>query len=130
MSERPMAERTQSDRVFLRGVELHATHGLLEEEARLGQRFIVDIDWWLDAGDAAAHDDYSETVGYEKVFEVIHEVSAGHRFHILEAFAQAIAEAVLARFPRVEKVRVELHKPSAPIAGIFRDAGVEITRTR
>lgn len=119
-----------SDRIFLRGVELHAHHGLHPEEARLGQRFIVDVDWWLDTGPAAAHDNYGETVGYEKVFEVVHEVSSGHRFHILEAFAQAIAEAVLTRYPRVDKVRVEVHKPAAPIAGIFRDAGVEIVRSR
>ncbi len=119
-----------SDRVFLRGVELHAYHGLHEEEARLGQRFIVDVDWWLDAASAAAHDEYNETVGYDKVFEVIHAVSSGRRFHLLEALAQAIAETVLARYPRVQKVRVELHKPSAPIPGIFRDAGVEITRGR
>ncbi|MBS9478851.1 dihydroneopterin aldolase [Ancylobacter radicis] len=119
-----------SDRIFLRGIELHAHHGLHEEEARLGQRFIIDIDWWLDADPAARADDYGSTVGYEKVFALVHEVSSGHRFHILEALAQAIAETVLTRYPRVEKVRVELHKPSAPIAGIFRDAGVEITRTR
>lgn len=119
-----------SDRIFLRGIELHAHHGLYEEEARLGQRFIVDIDWWLDAAPAATHDSYDETVGYEKVFAAVHDVSSGQRFHILEAFAQAIAQEILSRFPRVEKVRVEVHKPGAPIAGIFRDAGVEITRTR
>ena len=119
-----------SDRIFLRGIELHAHHGLFEEEARLGQRFIVDIDWWLDTAPAAAHANYDETVGYEKVFAIVHEVSSGHRFHILEALAEAIAATVLERYGRVEKVRVEVHKPSAPIAGIFRDAGVEITRLR
>lgn len=119
-----------SYRVFLRGVELHAYHGLHEEEARLGQRFVVDVDWWLDADAAAAQDDYEATVGYDKVFEVIHEVSSGHRFRLLEALAREIADTVLARYPRVEKVRVELHKPAAPIPGIFRDAGVEITRAR
>lgn len=119
-----------SDRIFLRGIELHAHHGLHEEEARLGQRFIVDVDWWLDAAPAAAADDYGATVGYEKVFALVHEVSSSHRFHILEALAQAIAQAVLERYPAVQRVRVELHKPSAPIAGIFRDAGVEITRSR
>lgn len=119
-----------SDRIFLRGIELHAHHGLHEEEARLGQRFIVDVDWWLNAVPAATADDYGATVGYEKVFALVHEVSSGRRFHILEALAQAIAETVLERYPVVDKVRVELHKPSAPIAGIFRDAGVEITRSR
>ncbi|MCS0494151.1 dihydroneopterin aldolase [Ancylobacter mangrovi] len=119
-----------SDRIFLRGVELHAHHGLHEEEARLGQRFVVDIDWWLDTRPAAAADDYELTVGYEKVFAVIHEVSTGRRFQMIEAFADAIAAAVLARYSSVEKVRVEVHKPAAPIAGIFRDAGVEVTRKR
>ena len=119
-----------SDRIFLRGIELHAYHGLYEEEARLGQRFVVDVDWWLDAHPAAEHDDYAETVGYEKVFETVHAVSTGHRFHILEAFAEAIAGEILRRYARVEKVRVEVHKPHAPIPGVLRDVGVEIVRGR
>jgi dihydroneopterin aldolase len=119
-----------SDRIFLRGVELHAYHGLHEEEARLGQRFVIDMDWWVDTTSAAAHDNYRDTVGYEKVFALIHDISSGRRFQLLEALGEAIARAVLERHPTVEKVRVEIHKPSAPIAGIFRDAGVEITRAR
>ncbi|GLK84890.1 MULTISPECIES: dihydroneopterin aldolase [Ancylobacter] len=119
-----------SDRIFLRGIELHAYHGLYEEEARLGQRFVIDVDWWLDAHAAAEHDDYGETVGYEKVFETVHAVSSGHRFHILEAFAEAIAAEILRRYARVERVRVELHKPHAPIPGVLRDVGVEIVRQR
>jgi len=119
-----------SDRVYLRGIELHGRHGLYPEEASLGQRFVVDIDWWLDAHPAAAQDDYGETVGYQEVFETVTKINTEHRFHIIEAFAEAIANAVLARFPRIEKVRVELHKPNAPIAGVFRDVGVEIIRSR
>ncbi|MCK0196308.1 dihydroneopterin aldolase [Ancylobacter sp. 6x-1] len=119
-----------SDRVFLRGIELFAHHGLYPEEAKLGQRFVVDIDWWLDTRQAARDDDYEETVGYQEVYETVTRVSAEHRFHILEAFAEGIAAAILKRFGRIEKVRVEVHKPSAPIAGVFRDVGVDITRTR
>ena len=118
------------DRIILKDLGFYGYHGVFAEEAKLGQRFIIDIDWWLDVSAAAAHDNYDETVGYEKVFALIHEVSSGHRFHILEAFAEAIIKTALERFPRIEKVRVEIHKPSAPIAGIFRDAGVELTRSR
>lgn len=119
-----------SDRIFLRGIELHAHHGLYDEEARLGQRFVIDVDWWLDTRPAALHDNYGETVGYEKVFATVHSVSANTRFHLLEAFAEAIAATILKEYPRVEKVRVEVHKPHAPIAGVVRDAGVDITRQR
>ena len=119
-----------SDRIFLHGIELHGFHGLYEEEARLGQRFVVDVDWWLDLDAAAAHDSYDETVGYEKVFELVTRLSSERRFHILEAFAQAIADVLLERFARIEQVRVVVHKPNAPIPGIFRDVGVDITRRR
>ena len=64
-----------SDRIFLHGIELFAHHGLFAEEARLGQRFIVDIDWWVDVHDAAEHDSYDETVGYDKVYETVTKVS-------------------------------------------------------
>ncbi|HSI42303.1 MAG TPA: dihydroneopterin aldolase [Xanthobacteraceae bacterium] len=119
-----------ADRIFLKGIELHAHHGLYEEEARLGQRFVIDVDWWLDLRAAGTHDDYDATVGYQTVFETVKAVSAGHRFHILEAFAEAIAAAVLAQSDRIEQVQVTVHKPGAPIAGVFRDVGVEITRRR
>jgi len=118
------------DRIFLRGVDIHARHGVHEEEARLGQRFIVDIDYWIDTSEAVISDEYDDTVGYEQVFSTLHEVSAAQRYRLLEALADAMARAVLDRFPRIAKVRVEIHKPSAPIPGIFSDAGVEVIRAR
>jgi dihydroneopterin aldolase len=37
---------------------------------------------------------------------------------------------LLARFPRVARVRVTVHKPHAPIAATFADVGVTIVRAR
>ena len=51
-------------------------------------------------------------------------------YRLVEAAAGAVADAVLARFPRVASVRVTVHKPHAPIAAIFDDVGVSITRSR
>jgi dihydroneopterin aldolase len=36
----------------------------------------------------------------------------------------------LAAFPRISSVKVTVHKPHAPIAAIFDDVGVVLTRTR
>jgi dihydroneopterin aldolase len=41
-----------------------------------------------------------------------------------------VADALLARFPRIRTVRVVVHKPHAPIAATFADVGVEICRGR
>ena len=51
-------------------------------------------------------------------------------YRLVEAAAGAIADEVLASFPRVASVRVTVHKPHAPIAAIFNDVGVTILRSR
>ena len=51
-------------------------------------------------------------------------------YKLLERAAGAVAEAVLAAFPRVSAVKVTVHKPHAPIAAIFEDVGVVLMRAR
>lgn len=119
-----------SDRIFLRGVQVHGRHGVFEEERRLGQRFIFDVDYWLDLSASAKTDDIDASVSYADVHAVIVEIGAGEPVALLETLAENIAQALLARFPVIEQVRVEVHKPSAPIAGIFADVGVDILRRR
>jgi dihydroneopterin aldolase len=119
-----------SDRIFLRGVQVHAHHGVFEEEKRLGQRFIVDVDFWVDAGGYARADDPARAVSYADVHRTVVEIAGGASLNLIEAVAERIAQALLERFAAIEQVRVELHKPSAPIAGIFSDVGVEIIRRR
>jgi dihydroneopterin aldolase len=41
-----------------------------------------------------------------------------------------VAEAVLSAFPQFDAVKVTVHKPHAPIAAIFSDVGVVLTRRR
>ncbi len=47
-----------------------------------------------------------------------------------ESAAGAVIDAILARFPRVMRVRITVHKPHAPIAATFSDVGVIISRGR
>ena len=51
-------------------------------------------------------------------------------YKLLERAAGAVADAMLAAFPRISTVKVTVHKPHAPIAAIFDDVGVVLTRTR
>lgn len=119
-----------SDRIFIRGVQVHAHHGVFEEEKKLGQRFVFDVDYWLEAKSYARADDYGGAVSYNDVYETLIEVVKGPRFDLIEALAERIAQTILKRFAAINMVRIEVHKPSAPIAGVFSDVGVEITRRR
>lgn len=51
-------------------------------------------------------------------------------YKLLERAAGAVADAILADFSRISGVKVTVHKPHAPIAAIFEDVGVILTRTR
>ncbi|GLK80679.1 dihydroneopterin aldolase [Methylopila turkensis] len=119
-----------SDRIFLRGVQVHAYHGLFPEEQKLGQRFVFDVDYWLDAKPYARDDDFSGAVSYNDVFNTVVEIATTERFDLIEALAERIAGVILERYAAVNAVRVEVHKPAAPIAGVFSDVGVEIIRRR
>jgi 7,8-dihydroneopterin aldolase/epimerase/oxygenase len=119
-----------TDRVFVAGLALHAHHGVMPHEAKVGQSFKLDLSLELDLAEASRSDKLADTVGYDQVVDVASRAFCARRYRLVEAAAGAVAEAVLARFVRVTSVRVTVHKPHAPIAATFADVGVSITRAR
>ncbi len=119
-----------TDRIFLKGLLVHAHHGLLSHESEVGQRFVIDLDMAVDLARAAASDHLADTVSYADVAAVTVSTFKARNFKLLEAAAGAVAEAILAAFPAIAAVTVTVHKPHAPIAAIFDDVGVVLTRRR
>jgi dihydroneopterin aldolase len=119
-----------TDRVFVTGLALHAYHGVMQHEAKVGQTFKLDIILDLDLAEASRSDKLAHTVGYDQVVDAASQAFCAKRYRLVEAAAGAVAEAVLGRFPQVAAVRVTVHKPHAPIAATFDDVGVSIRRTR
>ena len=119
-----------SDRIFLRGIPVHARHGVFEEERRLGQRFVFDIDFWVEAQAYARADDPTAAVSYADVYDAVVQAAGEPSLNLIESVAERVAQRLLDSFAPIKRVRVEIHKPSAPIAGVFGDVGVEIFRDR
>ena len=119
-----------TDKVFVSGLALHAYHGVMQHEAKVGQTFQLDLVLDIDLKEASRSDKLAHTVGYDQVVDVASRAFCGKRYRLVEAAAGAVAEAVLERFARVSAVRVTVHKPHAPIAATFADVGVTIARSR
>lgn len=115
------------DVIRLKGLEFYAYHGVMPEEGILGQKFLIDIDLFCDLRKAGNSDHVKDTVHYGEVYQVIEACVTGDRYKLIEHLAENIAQRVLEQFPCLS-VRVEVHKPQAPISGIFRDVSVEIWR--
>ena len=119
-----------ADTIFITGLSLHAYHGVMEHEQRVGQTFSIDLILNIDLDEASRSDRLANTVSYDQVVDVASRAFCTRRYRLVEAAAGAIADAVLAAFPPVSDLRVTVHKPHAPIAATFVDVGVSIERSR
>jgi dihydroneopterin aldolase len=119
-----------SDRIFIKGLALHAYHGVMAHEAKVGQTFTIDLDLEIDLAAAARSDKVVDTVSYDKVVNCASEAFCAQRYRLIEAAAGRVADAILTGFTRVRSVRVTIHKPHAPIAATFDDVGVTLVRSR
>jgi dihydroneopterin aldolase len=119
-----------SDRIFVHGLVLHAYHGVMDHEAKVGQSFILDLMLDIDLADASRSDKLADTASYDDVIATVRHTFCARRYRLVEAAAGAVADAVLEQFPSVGNVRVTVRKPHAPIAATFRDVGVTLVRNR
>jgi dihydroneopterin aldolase len=118
-----------SDRISLRGMQFTGRHGVSDEERAAPQPFEVDLILRLDLSRPASTDDLADTVNYSSLFDLAGRVVSERSFHLLEALAGAIADAVLAQHP-VDDVEVRVRKPKAPLSGAFDAVEVRIRRRR
>lgn len=58
----------RGDKLILRGLRFHGTHGVKPEEKKLGQKFVIDVDAWMDLAAAGDSDDISDTVSYTEIY--------------------------------------------------------------
>ncbi len=118
------------DKIVIKDLEIFAYHGVLPEEKRQGQTFIVTVEMFLDLYDAGIEDDLNETVNYADVCSTIKEVMTEEKYNLIEAAAESIAGTILLKYHKVKMVRVILSKPEAPVNMTFDTIYVDITRGR
>jgi dihydroneopterin aldolase len=115
--------------IELNGIVLHGFHGVLEQERRDGQRFLVDVELDLEHEQAARSDRIEDAVDYRGVVARVRQVSDDRAYHLLEAFAAAVAEALLRELP-VHAVRVRVRKPDVVLDPPVAYAAVSVERRR
>ena len=119
------------DRILLEGMIFHGYHGTLDAERNLGQRFVVDLELYLDLSPAGRGDDLTLTVDYGEAHRRTREIVEGEPVDLTETLAERIARALLADHPPVEAVRVKVAKPQVRLEGtVLSGSAVEILRRR
>lgn len=118
------------DKLVLRGLQFHGFHGVKSEEKKLGQKFKVDVDAWLDLRAAGKSDQLDDTISYTAIYRIVKEVMEGPQRDLLESVSHSIAMTTLTKYPQVSAVRVKVAKPHIAIHGSVDYLGIEIFRSR
>lgn len=103
------------DSIQIRDLEVYCHHGVLKEETVLGQKFLVSLTLYMDTRLSGICDDLSKSIDYAEVSHFVKREMEKKNFKLIEAVAEHLARSILLTFPKVEKIRVEIKKPWAPI---------------
>lgn len=116
--------------LFIDNLEVFANHGLFEEENKLGQKFIFDIECELNYKKAMFSDEMTDSISYADIAEVVVKTATTNTFNLLERLAGEILQNIFTEFPKIENINLKINKPGAPIKYHFEKCGVEVNVSR
>lgn len=123
-------EGLELDKLSVAGMQFFGYHGVFPEENRLGQKYEVSLDLYLDLRAAGRTDALNETVNYALVYETVKQIVEGPPFKLIEALAENIASRVIENYTKVDECTVRVKKPNPPFDIHFDGVTVEIHRKR
>jgi dihydroneopterin aldolase len=112
--------------IEVNGIKVHAYHGCLEEEARIGGEYVVDVALHTNFRKAAESDELDKTLDYVKVNEiVVKEMKV--RSKLIEHVGNRILEQLQKEFAPLERIEVRVTKVKPPINGSVDNVRVILT---
>lgn len=113
------------NKISVKGIKIYSNHGCLEEEAKIGGNYIIDVEMLTDFSEAAKTDDLTKTIDYVKVNKIVEE-EMKIRSKLIETVGYRIVNKLKSEFSSLEKVIVTVFKINPPINGIVDNVSITI----
>lgn len=114
------------NKIIVEGINTYCYHGCLEEEAKIGANYIVDVTMETDFTDAAKSDDLSKTIDYVVVFNIV-KTQMAIRSKLIETVGQRIVDELKKEFNTLKKVEVKISKLNPPMNGNVERVSIVIS---
>ena len=111
--------------IYIKEARFHAYHGVLPQEQKVGQDFLVSVRCGLDITSAMDHDMVEVTLDYGVLYRLI-EREMTIKSQLVEHVAGRIARSVFDTFPMVTTLDISITKLNPPIGADCQGAGVEV----
>jgi len=125
-----MTNKLTSARIEVCGIELVGFHGYYDAERTEGNRFSIDLRAEGDFCASLSSDRLEESIDYSQMVQVVRDVNRARDYLLIESFADGIANAMLERFPRMQKIAVRVEKLHPMGLGRVRCAAIELEKER
>lgn len=101
--------------IKISGLQVFAYHGVFEAEKELGQKFILDMEIFLDMSKVFYTKDLQYSVHYGLLAEFASKFFKENRRDLIENAADDLASAILNEFPLINEINITVSKPWAPV---------------
>jgi dihydroneopterin aldolase len=114
------------DYIFIEGLKVLGKHGVMAQERKVEQEFVIDVRIEVDTKKAAASDDLKDALDYAPVKEKIIQIIQTKSFYLIERLADTLCVEIL-KDKRITKVEMSVRKTAIWNNGT---PGITIVRTQ
>ena len=115
--------------IKLQNIRTFSFHGCLEEEAKIGSDYRVDLEIKTDLRKSSQTDELKDTVDYVLLNKIVEEEMA-IRSKLLEHVASRIITRIFKEIPAVSRIVLAVSKLNPPIGGDVEAVTIEMEEYR
>ena len=110
-------------KIYLRNIRVYSYHGCMDEEAKIGSDYVVNVCVETDLSESSVSDNLKDTVDYVAINSIVKE-EMKIRSKLLENVVDRIIRRILREHTEVKKALVEVAKLNPPINGNVGEVSV------
>ncbi len=116
-------------KIQINNIKLFTNHGCLDEEAKIGSEYRVDIEVDADLEKSAKSDNLMDTVDYVHLNKIVKE-EMSIRSELLEHVAKRIINRIFDEISLVDFAKVAVAKINPPIGGNVQEVVIILEESR
>lgn len=115
--------------IRVQNIRIYSNHGCLEEEAKIGSHYRVDVEVEADLSQSAKTDTLADTVDYVHINKIVEE-EVLQRSELLEHVVERVLVRLLKEISLIDEATVALSKLNPPIGGDVAAVTIEMSKKR
>lgn len=114
--------------IELKGLSFYAYHGVMPQEKKVGNRFLVDLTFEVDVSKALYSDDLKDTINYAEVYDLVAKEMAIPS-KLLEHIAGRVISSLHQSFPSIHRVKLKITKVNPPFKAQLEGVSLFVKET-